>query len=313
VPELALIAHPPVAHRYLTYIPRTGPTGREQNADLCRLPVGATETCSAGITRAKTMPPENAPLEQAGSEFSLAASEIDRLIDEMDTYYESKLFKDDKWAKGKAMHPRLMAAWDRFSTADRNLHDTLDGITKPLAQRVLARLEREAGKKFRYHRKKVLITARELVESSDPIGEDDDIDFARFSNPYTEFDKALDDLMTYGSMNKAELNQQQTAPNWPRAASNYDAFVKDAGDFKKAAKEFWRCLRDAPEKAKLLAGLSCIFRELEPQRTPRRSWSRSIERNSAEKFPSPNERWFSRWMSSKKLGPMTFLVKIWRR
>lgn len=241
-------------HRYLAYIPRTGPTGREPYADLYRLPVGATATCSAGVARAKNMPPDNPQLEQAGSEFSLAASEIDRLINEMDRYYELKLFKDDKWAKGKAMHPRLMAAFDRFSKADRNLHDTLDGITKPLAQRVLARIEREEGKKFRYNRKRVLITARELVESSDPIGEDDDIDFARYSNAYTEFEKALDDLMAYGSMNKAELNDQKRAPNWPRAASNYDAFVKEAGDFKKASKEFWRCLRDAPDKAKTPSG-----------------------------------------------------------
>ena len=48
---------------------------------------------------------------------------------EMDTYYELRLYKDDKWGKGKAMHPRLMAAWDRFSKADTGLHDTLDGIT----------------------------------------------------------------------------------------------------------------------------------------------------------------------------------------
>ena len=38
------------------------------------------------------------------------------------------------------------------------------------------------------------------------------------------------------------------------AESNYDSFVKEAGDFKKAAKEFWRCLRDAPDKAKTPSG-----------------------------------------------------------
>jgi len=240
--------------RYLRYVPRTGPTGNEQYADLYRLPVAATATCSAGVARAKNMPPSNPQLENAGAEFSLAATEIDRLINEADTYYELKLFKSDKWAKGKAMHPRLMAAFDRFSKADKDLHDTLDGITKPLAQRVLARIERDEGKRFRYWRRKVLITARELVEASDPIGEDDDIDFDRYGAAYTEFEKSLDELQEYGSMNRAELNDQRRAPNWPRAASNYDAFVKEAGDFKKAAKEFWRCLRDAPPSAKTPSG-----------------------------------------------------------
>ena len=240
-------------HRYFTYVPRTGPTGKETMADIYRLPVGAATNCSAGVSRSKIMPPSEPKLEEAGAEFSLAATEIDRLMTEMDTYYELKLFKDDKWAKGKAMHPRLVAAWTRFSTADKNLHDTLDGITKPLAQRVLGRIEREDGKKFRYSRKKVLITARELVEASDPIGEDDDIDGSLYVAAYTEFEKSLDELTEYGQGHKAEL-ALATNPAFPMSESNYNQFVKEAGDFKRAAKDFWRCLQDAPAKAKTPSG-----------------------------------------------------------
>jgi len=239
-------------HRYLTYIPRTGPTGRERMADIYRLPANAANNCSTGVMKAKAMPPSDPKLEAAGTEFSLAASDIDRLISEMDTYYDMKSFRDDQWAKGKAMHPRLMAAWDRFSKADKGLHDVLDGITKPLAQRVLARIEREEGKRFRYSRKKTLITARELIEASDPIGDDDDIDFNLYSAAYTDFEKGLDELVAYGTTHKAELSQK--GPNWPMAESNYDQFVREANDFKKAAKEFWRCLRDAPAKAKTPSG-----------------------------------------------------------
>lgn len=240
-------------HRYLTYIPRTGPTGRESYADVYKLPTGAATNCSTGVTKAKAQPPSDPKLEGAGTEFSLAATEIDHLLNEMDTYYDMKSFRDDKWAKGKAMHPRLMAAWDRFSKADKNLHDTLDGITKPLAQRVLARIEREEGKKFRYSRKKVLITARDLIEASDPVGDDDDVDFNLYSASYTEFEKGLDELTAYGGLHKAELGATH-GPNWPMAESNYDSFVREATDFKKAAKEFWRCLRDAPAKAKTPSG-----------------------------------------------------------
>jgi hypothetical protein len=240
-------------HRYLTYIPKAGPTGREQNADIYKLPANAATSCSTGIAKAKTMPPANAKLEAAGTEFSAAASEVDHLISDIDSYLEMRSFRDDKWAKGKAMHPRLMAAWIRFSKADKELHDTLDGITKPLAQRVLARIEREEGKKFRYSRKKTLIAARELVEASDPIGDDDDIDFNLYSAAYTDFEKGLDELMAYGATHKPELGQTH-GPNWPMAESNFDQFVKEATDFKKAAKEFWRCLRDAPNKAKTPSG-----------------------------------------------------------
>lgn len=239
--------------RYLAYVPRTGPTGKETNADIHRLPAGATAKCSAGITSAKALPPSDARLEAVGTEFALSAAEIDQLMTEMDTYYELRLFKDDKWAKGKAMHPRLMASWERFSKADKALHDALDGITKPLAQRSLGRIEREDGKKFRYGRKKVLIAARELIESSDPVGDDDDIDASLYSAAYTDFDKSVDELTTYGSMHKSEL-AAKTNPAWPMGESNYNQFIKEAGDFKKAAKDFWRCLQDAPAKAKTPSG-----------------------------------------------------------
>lgn len=241
-------------HRYLTYIPKTGPTGRESYADLYKLPTGAATNCSTGISKAKLQPPSNPQLENAGLEFSNAATEVDHLISEMDRYYENKDFRDDKWAKGKLNHPKLMSGFDRFSKADKSLHDTLDGITKPLAQRTLGRIEREEGKRFRYFRKKVLITSRELVEAGDPVGDDDDIDFALYSAAYTEFEKGLDELNAYGSTHKAELNDQRQASNWPLASSNYDSFVREANDFKKASKEMWRCLRDAPAKAKTPSG-----------------------------------------------------------
>lgn len=241
-------------HRYLTFVPKTGPTGRETFANLYRLPTGAAANCSAGVSRSKLMPPPEAKLEGAGTDFAAAASEVNRLIVEMDRYYENKDFRDDRWAKGKANHPRLMAAFDHFSKADKQLHDTLDGITKPLAQRVLGRIEREEGKKFRYFRKKTLILSRELVEASDPVGDDDDLDFALYSAAYTEFEKALDELTGYGGLHKAELNDQRQAPSWPLAESNFNSFVKEANDFKKSSKEFWRCLRDAPAKAKTPSG-----------------------------------------------------------
>jgi hypothetical protein len=240
-------------HRYLSFIPRTGPTGREVAADLLPLPPGATTTCSLGVGRAKALQPSDPKLESAGSEFAGAAQEIDKLMREMDVYYENRLFVGDKWAKGKAMHPRLLTSWNRFSTADSNLHNTLDGITKPLAQRLLARIEREDGQKFRYGRKKTLITARELVEASDPIGEDDDIDFALYGAAYTDFEKALDGLVAYGTAHRSDLGNAKNQ-NFPMAESNFDAFVKEVNDFKKSAKDFQTCLNAAPAKAKTSGG-----------------------------------------------------------
>jgi hypothetical protein len=241
--------------RYFSWVnAKTGPTGHERNVyGLYELPKGAAQKCSAGLAKAKALPPSDGKLEAAGDEFGRTVTELDALVAEMFTYYENRNFKDDKFAKGKATHPRLMAAFSNFSKADNGLHQTLDGITKPLAQRALARIEREEGRKFRYHRKLTLLEARELVEAGDPAGEDDNIDFALYNASFSEFDKALTELQGYGLQHKNDLDAKSNA-NWPLANSNFDQFSRAAEDYRKKAREYLRCLRDAPAKAKAANG-----------------------------------------------------------
>lgn len=241
--------------RYFSWVnPKTGPTGRERRVlGLFDLPKQSAQKCTAELAKAKTLPPNDLKLEAAGDAFAKTVMELDTLIDEVFTYYENKNFKDDKFAKGKAMHPRLMAAFSAFSVADTNMHAALDAVTKPLAERALARIEREEGKKFRYHRKHVLLTARRVVEAGDPIGDDDDIDFASYNATFTELDGALNDLQLYGELHKNDLDAQ-TNPAWPLAKSNFSQFDRAAEAYRKKAREYMRCLRDAPARAKTPAG-----------------------------------------------------------
>ncbi len=237
--------------RYFSWVnPKTGPTGKERVVlGLFDLPNEKVAKCTQALAKSNALPPKDAKLEAAGSDFARTVTELDVIVDEIFPYYESKGFQSDKFAKGKVVHPRLMAAFKAFSRADSNLHSTLDGITKPLAQRTLARIEREEGKKFRFHRKHVLLTARELVEAGDPVGDDDNVDFALYNASFGELDSALNELQTFGLSHKNELDARSN-PAWPVAKSNFDQFNRAAEDYRKKAREFLRCLRDAPAKAR---------------------------------------------------------------
>lgn len=242
--------------RYLSWIkdPKVGPTGKEIFvAVIQEIPHNDTEECSAGVQKANALPPKDPKLEQAGDEFAKAVVKLDALVDDAHSYYDKKNYKDDKFAKGKALHPQLMAAFTDFGKADGNLHRTVDGITKPLSKRTLERIEKEEGKKFRYHRKATLIAARELVEAGDPVGEDDDVDFALFGAAFNELDKAVTELESYGLLHKKELDLQSN-PAWPLAGAHFDAFVRAVNDYRKKAREYNRCLRDAPPRAKAPSG-----------------------------------------------------------
>ena len=237
--------------RYFSWVnPKTGPTGKERVVlGLFDLPNDKVTKCTQALAKSNALPPKDAKLEAAGSDFARTVTELDVIVDEIFPYYEGKAFQSDKFAKARAVHPRLIAAFNAFSRADTNLHSTLDGITKPLALRSLARIEREEGKKFRFHRKRVLLAARELVEAGDPVGEDDNVDFAFYNASFGALDSALNDFQTFGLLHKNELDAQSN-PAWPLAKSNFDRFNSAAEDFRKKAREFLRCLRDAPAKAR---------------------------------------------------------------
>ncbi|MCL2779396.1 MAG: YiiG family protein [Polyangiaceae bacterium] len=235
---------------YLSDIPESGPTGKETSASINTLSKGDASKCATSLAKAKTKPPSNPQLEQAGEAFAQAATQIDKISNELHDYFDKKNFLDDKWAKGKALHPQLVAAFKAFGKADDTLQNVLDGITKPLRQRELARVEKEDGKKFVYHRLHVLNTARDFID----VADDPEIDFNRFTAARTDFQKALADLTAYGDAHKADLKEQKTAPSWPMADSNYDRFVSAANEYDKAQTTFWRCLRDAPAEAKVAGG-----------------------------------------------------------
>jgi Protein of unknown function (DUF3829) len=236
--------------RYNSRIKKTGPTGSETFAYAATLPKDSITLCQTNTAKGKALTPRDAKLEAAGDAYLKAVLDVDGLMNQIYPYFENKDFRDDKWAKGKALHPQIMASFKAFAAADNELHAVLAGITKPLSQRTLARIEKEDGKKFYWNRLNTLNMAREVLEATNPPGEDDDIDLSLYTSALADYEKALDDLAGYGSGHKADLNDQKRAPSWPLAARNYDEFVKSATELRKSAKDFFRCVRDAPAGAK---------------------------------------------------------------
>lgn len=202
--------------------------------------------CSTNVAKAQKMPPSNPKLEGLGAEYAATVTEVASLTVQAVKYYDDKDWRDDKWAKGKDLDPKLKAAWKRFQKVDHELHEELAGITKPLARRRLAQIEKEDGKRFTYHRKNVLLTARELVEAG-AVDEDVTIDFPLYESAFKDYDNALNDLTSYGGAHKADLGKSKNIT----ASTAYDQFTREAEEYRKKAKEQLRCLRDAPAKAKV--------------------------------------------------------------
>ncbi len=104
--------------RYFSWAAKSGPTGRERII-YGLYTIYDTSDCAKNVDKANALEPHDAELEAAASAYAKAAAKLETLLKEADDYYTQQDYKDDKMAKGKALHPRLVAAWDAFASADK--------------------------------------------------------------------------------------------------------------------------------------------------------------------------------------------------
>lgn len=152
--------------RYFEWVGKSGPTGKERIV-YGTYTIYDTSGCRKNVEKANTLEPRDAALEAAATAYVDAVSTLEPLLKEADDYYEQENYKDDRMAKGKAMHPRLVAAWDAFAKADKALRNGVDAINDRRAEEKLAALEKSDGKTSRYYVQAVMIHAKRLLRAND--------------------------------------------------------------------------------------------------------------------------------------------------
>jgi len=151
---------------------------------------------------------------------------LEPLLKEADDYYEQENYKDDKMAKGKALHPRLVAAWDAFASADGKLRAGIDVLQEKRAAENLAEIEKTEGKKERYHIEALMISAKKVLRT------------LQASPP--DLPKITEALGEYDALTRA-TDEYATANKDSKIGSS---FVNDAKAFLVTAKQLMRRIRD---------------------------------------------------------------------
>jgi len=113
--------------RYFSWAAQSGPTGKERII-YGTYTIYDTTDCKKNVEKANALEPRDAALEAAASAYAEAVSKLEPLLKEADDYYKQEDYKDDRMAKGRALHPRLVAAWDAFANADKALRNGVEAI-----------------------------------------------------------------------------------------------------------------------------------------------------------------------------------------
>lgn len=224
------------ADYYLRWIedPKVGPTGKETNI-YTPYEISDPTSCVDGAKASADLEPDDTDLESAGTAYAEALAEVATVMNEAHKYYDEKNYKDDAFAKGKELHPKLMAALEKFDAADVKLREQVGTKNDALQARELERIEKEMGKNNLWFNKKVMVLSKKLVQAGDvEMDPEFKLDMATFEPLLKEYETLLEEAQTYAKAHKEETD----------SVTSYSSFLDEAEAMKKTAKEMLRRKRD---------------------------------------------------------------------
>jgi Protein of unknown function (DUF3829) len=220
-------------NRYLSWIvdEKVGPTGKERN--IYGLYDINSSSCFSSLDRAKTQAPPLPEVESAAAEYRKALEGLDPIVKQADKYYEQNDYKDDKMAKGKALHPQLMNAFAKFEQVNKGFEDRVTTLNDAVNARQFVRLEKDPSRRLQYLSQKALNDGKALIKLTD-IAQLKELDLQKYDVAVQTYDKALTELEQYADSHKAEVAKTMM----------FSSYLGSAKTFLKSAKELLRRKRD---------------------------------------------------------------------
>jgi len=217
--------------RYFSWLvdPKKGPTGKERIVngvyDISLDP----EACKAAIARSNAAPPKKPDLEKLAEAYSAALSAVVPVINDAHKYYERGDYKDDKMARGRQLHAKLVGAFETFDKADTDLSQLVDQVQEDLDRRELVRIEKEEGKKGHWHTLNTTLLAKPLLrEGAKDVTK---INLVALTAASDGFEKGVDAFEAWSNQSKSE-------------GGSTTSYLRTAKDLVIAGKNLVRHIRD---------------------------------------------------------------------
>ncbi len=188
-----------------------------------------TDRCAKGVAEAASATPNNVPLEEASAGFVKSVQSLEPLLKDADDYYTQENYKDDKFAKGRDMHGKLLAAWDDFRSADNKLRSVVQEISDVRQAAELVDVEKRLGRTAKFQVMNTFLHAKALARAQAKV-DMDKMDLAQVNELLATYETAVKEL-------EAFADGQTTA--------KIDSFyINDAKNLLVTAKGLMRRVRD---------------------------------------------------------------------
>ncbi len=256
--------------------PVRGPTGRERYVMLSRIinaspspelielkrALAAAPTSSAGAMEyldvmepdlPKQLPaadrgaaPSPGQLPLLAGQYADAADKLLAVFGPAETYYRQSDFKDDDFAKGRAMHPGLITAFGDFLRSTELLRESVRGISLAEREQYLKQLKAD-GRVLQYDVALTLEQGRKLADyifaAAENGGTVRKIDLAGLKTEIDLFEQRVSDLRERASGDPDGAQREYGLGGDTKLAR----FVQVSADLVTESKYLWRSVRDRQE------------------------------------------------------------------
>jgi hypothetical protein len=183
-----------------------GPTNKERAFGVYQL-YDVTKLI-AEASKALDTAPKLAELDAGMKAYIEAYSKLAPIIDEANTYYERKDYLDDNLARGKQIHKQFVPAAAAFLAAREKVEQDFQAEEMKLAQRELAVIEQQEGRKANWHRTNLMLAAQRIIDRM-PSNESPLVDIAAFEADVSLFAIASKDFDDYRKSDPEALENLQ--------------------------------------------------------------------------------------------------------
>lgn len=222
--------------------PERGPTGREASAMVDTLDHSWVRESINALKAASADAQTKDALVEASTRYATAVELLIPLTVEAHRYYQQQDWKDDKFAKAKEMHPKLVAAYREFAAADSALTAEVRRVGDLRHQARLAKLK-ASGQMLRHDVQLNLRQARDMIEFLEAqmtkVKRPQDMDLAGIKERIDAYDATLAALRQAAAQGPERANKE-----FGYRAHNFNSYLSYADGLLRTAKDILRAGRD---------------------------------------------------------------------
>lgn len=220
--------------RYFEWVTnlKTGPTGKEKYIrGILAIDKYAVSTCTSEVPAALALSPILNPIDSYAQPFMDSIVTLSDLSTQLQRYYDQKNYEDDNFAKGKKLHPELMAAYVEYTKYSNLLSDSIQEYNDLQSKQLLIKIEKKEGKSLNYYSLAIITEAKSINK----MLENDEFHAEEILN-------ATEKLQTMSDELALVIEEKRKTSDRPRGA--YSFMVSDSNKYITAVKQRVRRIKN---------------------------------------------------------------------